>query len=265
LAAILPAGLMVFSTAPWLNADAPHGIALPEPALAVAWLGSSRLVVLSASSVALYRWSSDGAERKAGATLPARAGRVRRPGGMIAASPAESSFWAMTSLSRGATLFAVDGDRMIAREEAAAIPWPGSQAGLRYRDGTNLLEATLDGLGDGPYLAVGGAAGAVQAVSAEGRLLKPGADPGPRVGWGLAALWPGLVAVSAPDPRGGADAVLLLRLDAPGPPLATFPLPAPVRALAAHVDGNDALLAAATVGPDGAARLVVLDLTRPAP
>ncbi len=264
-AAILLAGLALASSPEPLPAEAPRSIALPEPALAVAWLGAERLVVLSASSVALYRWAPSGAELTARADLPCHAGRVRQPGGVIAASPAESSFWAMTSRTRGAMLFAVEGDRLLMREEAAAMPWPGSPAGVRYRVGTNLLEATIDGLGEGPFLALALAAGSPHAVSADGRLLRPGAEPGPRVGWGLAPLWPGLVAVSSPTPPATDDAVLIVRPEAGGAPLRSAPLPAPVRALAAQVRDDDARLAATTVDAAGAARLFWLDLEPPRP
>src|SRR4029077_20458668 len=92
----------------------------------------------------------------------------------------DAAFWALTSRSPRALLFAVEDGRLVERQEAAALPWPGCPSGLRYRAGTNLIEGAIAGVPAGPYLGLDDSAPRV-AVTTDGS-LRTGAAAGPRTG-----------------------------------------------------------------------------------
>jgi hypothetical protein len=244
-----------------LAAPGPRTAPLPERALAVAWLKPAHFAVLFARWVGLYRWSGEAPALLSRADLPCHGRAVRWPGGLLAAHAAESSLWAMTSLSTHAVLLAADGDRLAVREQAAAVPWPGSRSGLRLRPDTSLLEGDLEGVGAGPFLAV---AGGDAAVGADGRLLRAGAaQEAPRVGSALARAWPGWLLASSPAPPGEPDGITLLPAD--GPAVSAVILPGSVGALAARVDGDHVVTVLAVTEGETGPRLWLAALERPRP
>jgi hypothetical protein len=251
---------------PALPCPASTGKAHPLPlrALDVAFLGADRLVVLDAAEVALLALDDGQVTVLSRRALPGPLEVVRAPGGLLQASERESAVWAMTSRSAQPVLFAVEGAELVERQRADAMPFPGCPRGLRFRSGTNLIEGEVEGLGAGPFLDVA-AADATFAVSPEGRLLsaeRP--ETAPRVGPTLAPLWPGLLAASLPSSPGQDDAVVIFAPSA-AVPVATCPVPGPVRAVAARVHGDTARLAVAFDETEGRSSLLTFDVPRPRP
>ena len=177
--------------------------ALEGRVLDLALPAEDRVLVLYDDALVLYRLEDDGLAVLSRRDLPGPLSAVRFPGGTIGLVAAEGSAWALTSRSPRAVLFGLDGGRLEEREQAAALPWPGAPHGLRYRPGTNLIEATLDDLGDGPFLRLDPRG---LAVTAEGRLRLASAEGGRTLdvpaGSGLARLGTELLAVAGPDPPG---------------------------------------------------------------
>ena len=238
---------------------------LDGPVLDLAFFGDDRLVVLGPETVALYVWDGTALAALARRPLPGPLETVRSPGGLLRMAETEGAFWALTSRSPRAFLFAVEDERLVERQDAAALPWPGCPAGLRYRPGTNLVEGVIAGAVAGPYLGLDDSVPQVT-VTADG-VLSAGSDAGPRAGPALAALWPGTVAASSPQPPGGDDAILILdtvALDGPRL-LDSFRVEGAVRALAARARGASVRVVAAVEEPDRTFRLLVLDLTGPRP
>lgn len=241
---------------------------LDGPVLDLGFLGEDRMVVLTTESVALYRWDGSGLALGSRRRLPGPFTAVRAPGGVLLTIEGDRSFWALTSRSPAASLFAVDNDKIVPRLEATALPWPGVPGGLRYRAGTNLLEGAVPGLGSGPFLVLAKGEEGL-AVSADGRLRVVGLEgPGGelRVGPALAALWEGLLAASSADPPGSEDSLLLIAREEGGPRMVDrLPVQGAIRALAAHGRGEIVRLVAAVEEPGGTTRLVVSDLQRREP
>jgi hypothetical protein len=234
---------------------------LAEPVLALAPLGEQQLVALSADHVVLYRLDGAGLAVQSRLALPGPAATVRAPAGLLAVAPAERAFWALTNRAPRAALYAVEGDRLALREEAAALPWPDSEAGLRFRSGTNLIEGRLNGIGQGPFVAVavGGA------VGPDGRLL-PHGSADLKVGSALAPLWPGAMAASSALPPGPVDSILILSTGPSGVALVdSVPVDGAIRALARQPRGRADRLIAAVETPEGAFHLAVVDVSRGAP
>jgi hypothetical protein len=202
-------------------------------------MGAEQLVVLFDGEVVLYHWSDGTLTPRARQTVPSAVDTVRHPGGRLRAVEAESAFWLLTSRNPKAALYTVEEGRLVPRDQADALPWPGSSTGLRYRPGTDWLLGTVEGLGNGPFLALTSTGDRV-AVTPEGRLLGHGeaADEDPRLGPTLAALWPGYVAASLAVPPGKPDALVVV-----GPlrlrplPTTPFPLSGSVRALTSRLEG----------------------------
>jgi hypothetical protein len=237
--------------------------ALEAPVLALELLDDDRVVVLSADDVSLYRSDGSALSQESRQALPGPLAAVRSPGGLIAGAARESALWVLTSRAPRAALLALEKNRLVRRSEAAALPWPGSTSGVRYRPGTNLLEGTLRGVGSGPFLSL--AAGAQElAVLPDGRLRAASGESAAdvRVGSALALLWPGVVAASSADPPGRGDAILLLAADAGFRPLDSLPLDGSIRALAGRTRGDTARLVAAVQPPGSGAHLVFLELRR---
>ncbi len=261
------------SDLPWLpQRPAPNGASIEvagshrTPALGpaildVAFLGPDRLLVLSGDEVSAYRWVGDGLSLIGRRPLPGPLSAVRRSGGILVTSDGDDSFWALTSRGARATLVALEGTRLVERQQADAVPWPGAPLGLRYRPGTNLIEGAPSPFGSAPLLDIDPIAGA---VSAEGRLLCAECRD-LRVGSGLAGLWPGFLAASSPAPPGAEDALLILeQVEAAGPVIRLrLPVEGAVRALAGKVDGRAGRLIAVIEPPGGDCYLLTLDLMRP--
>lgn len=238
---------------------------LDGPVLDLAFLDDDRLVILGPDSVALYRWDDAGLAVQARRPLSGPLETVRFPGGLLRVAESDGAFWALTSRSPRALLFAVENGRLVERQEAVALPWPGCPSGLRYRAGTNLIEGAIAGVPAGPWLGLDDSAPEV-AVGPDGSLRSGGAA-GPSTGPALAALWPGLVAASSPQPPGEDDAILVIATANGDTPrlLDSLRVEGSVRALAARARGKAVRLVAAVEGPDRSSRLLVLDLARPQP
>ena len=239
---------------------------LEEPVLDLAFFSDERLVVLGTEAVALYRWDDTRLTLESRRPWPGHLDTVRSPGGLLRVAEKDAAFWALTSRSPRALLFALDEGRLVERQEADALPWPACPAGLRYRAGTNLIEGSVAGLGQGPFLGLDDSAPAL-AVSPDGALVD-GAASGLAVGPAMASLWPGVVATASPRPPGEDDAILVVatRDGSGGGPrlLDSIRVDGAVRALAARARGESIRLVAA-VEDEGGARLLVMDLARLAP
>ena len=236
---------------------------LPMRALDLAFVTPDRLVVLDDAEVALLAVGASEVAVLGRRPMPGPLAVVRVPGGVLQASEKEGAVWAMTSRSPRAALFALEGAQLAERQQADALPFPGARRGLRFRTGTNLIEAEVPGLGPGPFLDLAGTAERV-AVAPDGRILGPApSDARARAGPTLAALWPGVFAASLPTPPDAEDAVIVFDAGTPAAALASCPAAGPVRAIAARVRGESARLAVAVDGPDGRAWLHLMDVARP--
>ena len=240
---------------------------LEEPVLDLAFFGDERLVVLGPESVTLYAWDGAGLSLMSRRPLPGPLETVRLPGGLLRVAERDAAFWALTSRSPRAMLFAVEDGRLVERQEADALPWPACPAGLRYRPGTNLVDGAIRGLGAGPFLGLDDSAPQL-AVTADGVLME-GAAAGPVVGPPLTALWPGVVAAASARPPGEEDSVLIVATSGgtgEGPRvLDSLRVEGAVRALAGRVHPGSARLVAAVEDPANGPRLLVMDLARPEP
>jgi hypothetical protein len=237
---------------------------LEDAVLDLAFFGDDRLVVLGPDAVALYRWDEAGLTLESRREWPGRLETVRFPGGLLRVAERDAAFWALTSRSPRALLFAVEEGRLIERQEADALPWLACPAGLRYRPGTNLIEGDVTGLGPGPFLGLDDSAPGL-AVGADG-VLVDGAATGLAMGPAMASLWPGVVAAASPRPPGEDDAILVVGTrdgSGDGPRvLDSVRVDGAVRALAARARGESMRLVAAVEDEEGGARLLVMDLAR---
>jgi hypothetical protein len=239
---------------------------LDGPVLDLAFFGDERLVLLGPDAVALYRWSGASLALESRRPLSGPLETVRRPGGLLRVAERDAAFWALTSRAPRAMLFAIEEGRLVERQEAEALPWPACPGGVRYRAGTNLLEAAIAGLGTGPFLALDDGAPRVS-VSADGLLRGTPEGSGLGAGAALAGLWPEVVAVSSPQPPGEDDAILIVSTSGSEGPrlLDSLRVEGAVRALAGRERGRTARLVAAVEERDRVARLLVMDLARAQP
>jgi hypothetical protein len=233
---------------------------LDKPALALAFLDDGLLAALFPEAAALYRWNGPALVEQSRLALPGSPLPVRAPGGLILAPPREAAFWALSSRFPRAFLLAVEGGALVRRSEAEALPWPGCATGLRFRLGTNLIEGTLEKLGEGPFLAI--AVGTELAVLPDGRLRGAGGASRVRAGPALAPLGDGIYAAPSANPPGALDSLLLLSRD--GETVQSVQVAGSVRALASRVRGAVALLVAAVETPAGGGALVRIELRRKA-
>ena len=228
--------------------------------VALAFLGDERLLVLFEDALALYRRDGLLLRLESRRDLPGPLAGVRFPGGVLLAAESESACWALTSRTPRAVLYSLDGHRLTPTHQADVVPWPRVAAGVRFRPGTNLLEAAAPGI-DGPLLALEPEEGWV--VGADGALARLGAsEPAAserRAGPALARLWPGWIAAASPDPPGEQDRILLYR-DAAGPMAASLPVEGAVRALASRRHGANAYLAAALEDAGGGFRVALFEM-----
>ena len=143
---------------------------LGEPVLALAFLDDARLAVLTPASVSVHRIDRSRFLQVARRDLPLPRAVVRTPGGLVL--PGDDAFWALTSGMARAVLYALEGNRLVERAQADALPWPETSGGLRYREGTNLLDTPRGLLLTPPVDGL--------AIDAAGRLvrLSPTLEPG---------------------------------------------------------------------------------------
>jgi len=225
--------------------------------LDVGFARNGRVVVLMDGALALYRWSS-GRLEKVDEREVAVPGAVRAPAGIVLAEPGDDTCWVATNRAPGATIYSLDGDRLWEVERAAALPWPRVGRGVGFREGTSLIDAEVEGLGEGPFVRIGRGDPA-WAITNEATLVVAGAGgPRPRVGFAAARIAPRTFVVSGAVPP-GADRLSVQRLDAPGA-LATLDVPGTVTALGA-VTRDGATVVVAGVTRDGASRLLAIEVT----
>jgi hypothetical protein len=247
---------------------------LADRPIALAFVDEGRLLLLAADEVVLLRLDGGAVGVASRLVLPGPHRAARASAGLIAFDRDSSAAWVLTNHRGRAQLVDVDGGHLAVRAEAEAFPWPGSSTGLRFREETTWIEGEIDGLGSGPFLAVGRPEGTV-GVSSEGELLParpepPGSalagdDERLLIGPTLAAPWPGWIAASDPRPPGASDKLLLLEERG-----GRF-----VEAAAIEADGAIRAVASRTAGPiahvavsvesAGRARLLLLDLEHRAP
>jgi hypothetical protein len=241
---------------------------LGERVLALSLLGDDRLAILDEESVAVYRLQSAVVTFESRRRLPGPLDPVRSPGGLLLGG-ADGSLWALTSRAPRAALLAVDstGRGLFPRAEAEAVPWPGTPRGLRFRPGTNLIEGEPQGLGPGPWLALGQAEIGVRS-DGEVRLAS---DEGPRssglkAGNAVAALWPSAFVLTSPSPPEAGDSLRFVARDASSlRTVANIPVPGAVRALTARAKNGGVRLVAAVEEAARGISLLVLDLRPRAP
>ncbi|HET7293680.1 MAG TPA: hypothetical protein VFM88_14745 [Vicinamibacteria bacterium] len=227
--------------------------------LDVAFLDAERLLVLTADAMWLYRLQGETLSRLSSLALPGAPVKARAAAGLLRVVTQEGACWALSNRRAGATLFSVEGERLVAVVGAEAIPptafgLHGSPAGVRFLPGTNLLA-----VGDSAYLRFEGEGSGVRP---DGTLVVDGEpDPaGRRAGDALAILDDGLVVTSGDGPPDAPDEVLLLRRGQ-AEAEASWPTPGRVRALAARPGDGAASLAVAFDTAAGAV-LEIVDLRR---
>jgi hypothetical protein len=220
-----------------------------ERPLALAFAQEDRLLAVTPRSLRLFKIEGSAAVAVADLTLPGPRHPVRAAAALLTLDPAASTAWVLTDDTDKACLVSLDGDRLSLRAQADALPWPGSPLGLRYREGTNWIEGSVEGLGPGPFLALLPGPD-VLAVTPEGRLhvgggSLEGADGPPNiVGPTLARLWPGAIVASTPRPPGSEDAVLVLERQAAGfARVRAVPMEGAIRAIASRRTLRGAVLA----------------------
>jgi hypothetical protein len=233
---------------------------------AVGWLSDDRLLTLSADEAAVYRVSASALSFESRHPLPRPPLPVRAPGALVIADGGAA--WTLGSGAASALLLAEDGGRLVVRARAEALPWSGSPTGLRFRTGTNQIELSGSDLGAGPFLALDPTGSAAVDADGELRLVAAGGGvrAGLRVGSAIAALWPGLLALSSPAPPGEADAVWLVTLAEGTASVAeSLPLDGSIRALGARSNAEGSRLVASVEEPGSQSRLVLFDLRRRRP
>jgi hypothetical protein len=228
---------------------------LPGRVLDLAFLDESRLVVLFADSVALYRREGAAISRLDDVAL-AVTSPVRAPAGIIVSGHGESAFWVATNLAEGAVLMSVEGQRLRETDRAPVLPLAGAGRGGRFRPGTNLIDVEIAGLGAGPYLRISGIGARLLAVAPDGRLGLGAEWTDTRAG-SAADLGAGTLATTSPLPPATEDAIVVRDATTP---LLTIPIAGSVTALAAR-PGTGAIVAAGVTNA-GVHRLLVLDLAR---
>jgi hypothetical protein len=228
--------------------------------VALAFLGDERLLVLFEDALALYRRDGLLLRLESRRDLPGPLAGVRFPGGVLLAAESESACWALSSRTPRAVLYSLEGHRLTPTHQADVVPWPRIAAGVRFRPGTNLLEASAPGI-DGPLLALEPEEGWV--VDADAALARLGASDAAaserRAGPAIARLWPGWVAAASPDPPGEHDRIFLYR-DAAGPVAASLPVEGAVRALPSRRHGASAFRAAALEDAGGGFRVALFEM-----
>ena len=262
-ALLLAAGLAFSGSRPVVLAR------LERPVLALAALGPMHVLLLEDDRLSVWRLTPSALVHEGEAMGPATE-RVRWPGGLIHAPAGEDSAWVLRSGWAEAQLVGREdgGLGLSIRSPAVALPWTGAPAGgVRFRAGTSLVEGSLEGLGDGPYLALAPEGGA--AVDADGRLRLPplpegaSGDEAMRVGSAVVHPWPDLVVASSPAPA-APDALVIVRVGAAGPRVeASLPIEGRVRALVSLTTPGAATLLVAV--DDGAgARIERIEIPRAA-
>jgi hypothetical protein len=238
-----------------------------RPVLALAALGPAHVLLLEDDRLSVWRLTPSALVHEGEVMGPA-AERVRWPGGLIHAPAGEDSAWVLRSGWAEALLVGREdgGGGLAIRSPAVALPWTGAPpGGVRFRAGTSLVEGRMEGLGDGPYLALAPEGGA--AVDADGRLrIAPALDGGDetiRVGSAVAHPWPDVVVASSPSPA-APDALVIVRVGGGGLRLeGSVPIDGRVRALVSLTTPATATLLVAV--EDGAgSRIVRVEIPRAA-
>jgi hypothetical protein len=185
--------------------------------LALAFAKQGRLLAVTPHALRLFGLGDAAAQTVAELPLPEPLHPARKAAALLAVDGAASTAWVLTNRAEKACLIAIDGDRLSLRAQADALPWPGSPLGVRYREGTDWIEGSVEGLGAGPFLTLLPGDGAL-GVSPDGQLVGSGppSEKGEApmiVGPTLARLWPGAIAASTAAPPESGDAIVVLDRD----------------------------------------------------
>ncbi len=266
--ALIALWLALGVSGPWIGrvASTPEEHPLDNNALAVAWIDDVRLLVLAPQRVSLLRLEPGQQQELASVELPGPFLPVRKDAGMIALAEESHDAWVLTNSVTRAVLVGVEQDRLVLRATAGAIPWPGLPGGIRYREGTNVLQGVIPE--EDPQRLIGLAPGRSDiAVDDDGELLvlAPGsarAVEGVRVGPVLAGLGSEDIIASSADPPGDHDDLILVHRD--GDQWTTrrcLTVSGAVTALAARLAAGRAHVACACSLPGGTAwTLLTFDL-----
>jgi hypothetical protein len=272
-ALVLLGGLAAAATTPTWNGSVAllgrHPIG--ERVVALAFIDDTRLLLLTPEEVLLYRSTEPAPAIVARLSLPGSRRPARVSAGLIVVDSDASAAWVTTNRCDHAALIEWNGERLAVRAEADALPWPGSETGLRYREGMDWLDGELPALGSGPFLAIE-SRGSRLAVAPDARVVLAGrsreradAEPGggTRVGPTLAPLWPESVAASTARPPGAGDALLVLTVDGAQVRVeSALETEEAIRALASRPVGSAMRIAMATRDAEGHVRIAILDARR---
>jgi hypothetical protein len=241
-----------------------------ERPVALAFVDDGRLLAVTASEVRLLRLEEAGVLLLSHVELPEPRHAVRFPAALIALDGSGSAAWVLSNRDESAHLVDLEGDRLSVRvdTDAEALPWPGSLSGVRYREGTDWIEGSLEALGTGPFLALARSDEPV-GVSTGGLLLRDKTDTSSEavdltVGPMLAPLWPGVIATSGAKAPGARDAIVVLERRAAFEEAGVIPVEGAVRALAGHVIKGGARLVA-SIEREAGYELLRLDLEKARP
>jgi hypothetical protein len=218
--------------------------ALDVTPLDIAFLDRERLFVLSDETLSLYRIDAARLTLLSRLALPGAPVRARAAAGMLRVVVQDGACWALSNRREGATLFNLEGDRLLAVAGAEAIPATAFGASADSADGVRFVAGTnLFAVGEAALLRF---AAEDDGVERDGT-LRLGGQPdvaGRRVGDALAVLDDRIVAVSSAAPPSGADEVRLLHRDEAAP-IESWTTKGRIRALAAHPSTAATLLAVA--------------------
>jgi hypothetical protein len=261
LAALLWLPLLMSPTAPDVVRIAPSRVyALSKLVLDASFVDHERILLLTPSSVVLARIGKSSLTPLSEQALPEPTRVVRRVAGWLLPSEDRSSAWILTNITPIASLVAIEDERVLVRSEANAVPWHGSQSGIIFREGTDWLEATIDRLGEGPFLRLAPINEGL-AVTVDGRVRIANANGGRlledvRIGPTVTPLWSGLLVASSNQPPGSSDALLVLEPSGSEYRVAeSVPVEGAVRALSSYVQATRAHVAAVIEKEDGSRAL----------
>ncbi len=225
---------------------------LLAPAVALAWVSDTRVLVLGSSDVRLLDTRTGALVDRLTLPGPVRAARIAA--GLMLAEPEERSAWLLSNRRSEALLVEWSDERLSLRSEAPRMPWPDSPSGLQFVPGTNWIEGEL-AFCSGPFLSLDAGSSPSLAVSIDGGLIVQtqggvGAEaPSRAVGPTLASLWPGWFAASTPRPPDEPDELVVL----------TTAAGILTEVLARPVSGAIRAVAARTLGPVASVAVVVED------
>jgi hypothetical protein len=185
---------------------------------------------------------------------------------MILLASESHDAWILTNGMARAVLVGVEETQLVLRATADAVPWPGFPSGIRYREGTDILEGVLPE--GSPQHLVGLAPGRADlgvtdrgewvTLSPEGTRTADGLRVAPTLAW----ISTDSLLTSSPTLPSQPDALVELRQhDDTWEVGRRVPISGAVRALAAHVGADRVQVACIVEEPAHSTwRLLLLDL-----